>query len=108
VLLYPPRSEQEHGPIGSVRWELFREGLEDYEYLCLAERLADEVAEAENTELAGKGRAAVAQALSLVDSWPNVKAANDEPYTLDLTAVESARERLANIIEAMTAALRQP
>jgi hypothetical protein len=79
VLLYPPRSNQEHGPIDSVRWELFREGLEDYEYLCLAERLANEVTKAGNTELAGKGRAAIAQALSLVDRWPNVKAANDEP-----------------------------
>ncbi len=108
VLLYPPRSNQEHGPIGSVRWELFREGLEDYEYLCLADRLADELAKAGNTELAGKGRAAIAQALALVDRWPNVKAANDEPYTLDVTAVESARERLASVIEAMTAALRQP
>ena len=43
-------------------------------------------------------------ALELVDHWPNVKAANDEPYTIDPTAVAAARERLAQAIVTMQAA----
>ena len=88
ILLYPPRTPEEHGPIESVRWELFREGLEDYEYL----RLASESGE--------RGEQAVAAAMELVDRWPNVRAGNDEPYCLDPAKVEAAREALAEAIEA--------
>ncbi|MGD8238451.1 MAG: DUF6067 family protein [Armatimonadota bacterium] len=101
VLLYPPRSPDEHGPIDSVRWELFREGLEDYEYMHLAEELAAKLEAAGKPDAARPGRAAVAAALELVDRWPNVRAANDEPYTLDVTAVARAREDLAGAIEGM-------
>ena len=101
VLLYPPRSPEEHGPISSVRWEVFREGLEDYEYMHLAEGLADQLEKAGKKEAAKQGRAAIAAALELVEKWPNVRAANDEPYTLDVTAVAAAREQLAEAIEDM-------
>jgi len=101
VLMYPPRSADEHGPIDSVRWELFREGLEDYEYLRLADTLAQQLEEAGKAEAARQGREAVAAALALVERWPNVRAANDEPYTLDVMAVAAARETLAAAIEAM-------
>ena len=106
VLLYPPRSKEEHGPIDSVRWELFREGLEDYEYMRLAEQLADRLEAAGKADAARKGRAAVAEALSLVERWPNVRAANDEPYTLDVEAVAQARAQLADAIEEMQKALK--
>ena len=106
VLLYPPRSEQENGPISSVRWELFREGLEDYEYLRLAADLADRVEKIRGTsQLARDAREAVKAALALVHRWPNVKAANDQPYSQDAAALADARERLGNCIEALNAAL---
>jgi len=101
VLLYPPRSPDEHGPIDSVRWELFREGLEDYEYMHLADELAEKLDAAGKPDAAKQGREAVAAALELVERWPNVRAANDEPYTLDVTAVARAREELAGAIEGM-------
>jgi len=101
VLLYPPRSADERGPISSVRWELFREGLEDYEYLHLAHDLADRSAKTGQPELARRGREAVTAALALVERWPSVRAANDRPYTLDVIAVAKAREDLAAVIEAM-------
>ena len=104
VLLYPPRSAAEHGPIDSIRWELFREGLEDYEYLHLATVLAAKLERAGQPALARCGRDALAGCLSLVQRWPNVRAANDEPYTLDVEAVAAARLRLAQAIEAMQAA----
>ncbi len=103
VMLYPPRNADEIGPIESVRWELFREGLEDFEYMVMAEELAEKLEAAGKPEAAAQGREAVAGALALVDKWPNVKAANDEPYTFDVTKVAAAREALAAAIEAMRA-----
>lgn len=105
VLLYPPRGPDEHGPIESVRWELFREGLEDYEYLALADRLAGELEQAGKAGAARPGRQAVAQAMGLVERWPNVQSANDEPYTIDPTQVAAARQALAAAIESMRGAL---
>ncbi len=105
VMLYPPRDENEHGPIASVRWELFREGLEDFEYMAIAEDLAGKLEAVGNADAAKQGRDAVAAALELVERWPNVRAANDEPYTLDVTQVDAAREALAAAIETMQAEL---
>jgi len=105
VLMYPPRSPKEKGPIDSVRWELFREGLEDYEYLRLADALARELTRQGMAAEAKAGRDAVAAAMKLVERWPCVRAANDEPYTLDVRAVAVARERLAQAVEAMQARL---
>ena len=105
VLLYPPRSEFEQGPIDSVRWELFREGLEDYKYMAMADDLAERLEAAGKADAAKRGRDAVAQALALVERWPSVRGANDEPYTLDVTAVAAAREALAEAIVNMQAAV---
>ena len=101
VLLYPPRTPDERGPIDSIRWELFREGLEDYEYIALADELARRLEEAGDVEAARVGREAVEHALSLVERWPRVRAANDEPYTLDVQALDDARAALASAIEQM-------
>ena len=43
MLLYPPRGAYEKGPINSIRWELLREGMEDYEYLALLKQKSDEL-----------------------------------------------------------------
>ncbi len=84
ILLYPPRSDDERGPIDSVRWELFREGLEDYEYIRMAsEAGADDV---------------VSAAMELVDRWPNVRAGNDEPYEVDPRKLDQVRDMLAEAI----------
>lgn len=101
VLLYPPRTPDERGPIDSIRWELFREGLEDYEYIALADELVRRLEEAGDVEAARVGREAVEHALSLVERWPRVRAANDEPYTLDVQALDDARAALASAIEQM-------
>ncbi len=104
VLLYPPRAG-ETGPIESVRWELFREGLEDYAYLELARDLADRAAAKLGAPAAARARATLDQALSLVERWPNVKTAGDEPYTLDPRELAAARKGLAESIIALRAAL---
>lgn len=104
VLLYPPRTPDEQGPIDSIRWELFREGLEDFEYMRMADELADRLEAAGKADAAKPGRDAVAAALALVERWPTVRGANDEPYTLDVTAVAAARDALAEAIVNMQAA----
>lgn len=101
VLLYPPRDDTEHGPIESVRWELFRQGLQDYEYLHLAEKLAGDLEAEGKGDRARVGREAIQEALSLVERWPRVRPANDQPYTLDVTRLDAARTALADAIEAM-------
>lgn len=42
MVVYPPRNPSMHGTItGSIRWELTREAMEDYEYLCMCKDLAE-------------------------------------------------------------------
>ena len=101
VMYYPPRDESERGPIESIRWELFRQGLQDYEYMCLAERLAKSHKEKGNHRLASIGQAAVSNALALVHRWPRVRPANDRPYCRDVTMIRDARLALADAIEQM-------
>lgn len=51
-LLYPGKKVGHNGPVSSLRLELIREGFEDYEYLCLLERVAGrQAAEAAINEL---------------------------------------------------------
>ena len=110
VLFYPPRHSNEHGPIESVRWELFRQGLQDYEYLKLTEHLIEKC-EAKSTTAATKaattGRIALDSAMSLVERWPRVRPTNDRPYTRDVTKLRTARKQLADAIEAMKQSLGQ-
>ena len=105
VMMYPPRADDEQGPIDSVRWELFREGLEDYEYMRLTADLVSRLEQVGKRDAAARGKQALEAAMALVDKWPNVRAANDEPYSLDVEAVEGAREKLAEAIETMQSVL---
>ncbi|HIE28777.1 TPA: DUF4091 domain-containing protein, partial [Candidatus Poribacteria bacterium] len=42
-LLYPPRMPQEsHEPVDSIRWEIIRKAMEDYEYLYLLREISEE------------------------------------------------------------------
>ena len=42
-LLYPGSKVGINGPVGSIRLELIREGIEDYEYMCLLRERFDEL-----------------------------------------------------------------
>lgn len=102
VMFYPPRTADEHGPISSVRWELFRQGLQDFEYIRLAESLADHLDAAGKPAAAKVGRNAISNAFRLVQKWPRVQPANDRPYTRDPIRLQEARRQLADAIETMT------
>jgi len=82
ILLYPGLRYGLDGPIGSIRVDYIRDGIEDYMYLKMAERIA--------------GRDAVNEILSTV-------ARDMIDYTRDADVLLAARAELAKIIEAAQA-----
>lgn len=42
-IVYPPKDKKLQAPISSLRWETFRDGLEDYEYIRLLEKGIDKL-----------------------------------------------------------------
>ncbi|MBQ7827706.1 MAG: DUF4091 domain-containing protein, partial [Clostridia bacterium] len=82
VLIYPGARQGYMGPIGSVRMEYIRDGLEDYMYLTMAEQIA--------------GEAAVAEILAKVSR-------DLLDYTTDTDVLLAARAELAGIILTATA-----
>jgi len=89
VLVYPPRNKDESGPITSIRWETFRDGLEDYDYLTLLENLA-----------AKRSEAAIAQQLlsearTVMPQFPRVRGETEEVYWTDAARLEDLRARIA-------------
>ena len=101
--LYPPnrdpgkdKTKYLRGPIDSVRWEILREGIEDYEYFVLLEKA---VAAAK-----GKARlkAAAAEAAKLLDLPPALFTTGKE-YTKDPLDLLRLRTKVAEAIERLTA-----
>jgi len=90
ILLYPPRDRNEQGPIDSVRWEVWRDGLEDYRLLELAQSLAGKSAEL---------RKLLAEADQVCPKWPAHRQPDDAPHWTDPAKLESLRFRLAAAIE---------
>jgi hypothetical protein len=93
-LIYPPRVDpnQPHepiisGPIDSIRWEMLREGFEDYEYFVM---LQDLVADRPNAE---------AEALLAV---PEHVAASSSDFTRDPQPLLAHRRALARAIEQLS------
>ncbi len=100
--LYPPnrdpardRTKYLCGPVDSVRWEILREGLEDYEYFVLLRRAID----------AAKGKpklkAAAAEAAQLLDFPPDLFTTGRD-YTKDPLDLLRYREKVAAAIEMLT------
>lgn len=104
MLLYPPTAECPKGPVNSVRWELFREGLEDWEYLNMLRKW----------ELRGKDISAFRQQAVTVGGSraPSVVTVTqlqnasvspyDEPYTNRPQVLRNTRIRFGEQIEAWT------
>jgi hypothetical protein len=101
--LYPPnrdpakdRTKYLCGPVDSVRWEILREGIEDYEYFVLLEKAV----------AAAKGRpelkAAAAEAARLLD-FPAAVFATGRDYTKDPLVLLELRAKVAEAIERLGA-----
>lgn len=78
LLIYCGKKYDVYGPIGSLRLELLRDGIEDYQYLCMARELfgqekADEFVASVTTDIVN--------------------------YTHDYKVLKSARDTLGDLIE---------
>ena len=96
-LLYPPRSWSDgrarvKGPTPSIRWELIREGIEDYEYLWMLKDAADRL------EAAGTNQDLVTAARSLLD-LPAPLFSSLTAFTDDPTLLQSHRSQVARLLE---------
>jgi Glycoside hydrolase 123, catalytic domain/Glycoside hydrolase 123 N-terminal domain len=97
--LYPPNRDPAKdktkylcGPIDSVRWEVLREGVEDYEYFVLLEQALKAVKG--NAKL----KAAAAEAAQLLEFPPSLFTSGRE-YTKDPLDLLRYREKVAAAIE---------
>jgi len=104
--LYPPNRDIKNdnrkyleGPVNSIRWEMLREGIEDYEYFCLLDEL---IARAKK---AGKAPDLVraAERLALV---PDAIITDGRTYSKDPQPLLTRRRKLAETIERLSRALR--
>ncbi|MFW6107382.1 MAG: glycoside hydrolase domain-containing protein [bacterium] len=97
--LYPPNRDIEHdpkkylcGPVNSLRWEMLREGLEDYEYFVLLDQA---IARARRQ---GLDQALLAEAERLA-TVPDRIIADDKTYSADPQPLVRHRQRMAETIE---------
>lgn len=97
-LLYPGRLFGVDGPVSSIRFEQAREGVEDYEYLQLLEKLLQAAPAAHPARAAA--REALAEADRLV-AIPNAGGRYSSQILPDPGAVLRVRERLAQAIAAL-------
>jgi len=102
--LYPPnrdpakdRTKYVCGPVDSVRWEILREGIEDYDYFVLLEKA---IAAAKAMP---KLRAAAAEAAKLF-AFPPALFTSGQEYTKDPLDLLRYREKVAAAIEKLGAA----
>lgn len=98
-LLYPPVRKASDtfvakGPVPSMRWELIREGVEDYDYFSILRKRIDDGIK--NGRKPGE-LAAAREALELVDGC----ARSLTDYTQDARNLEQARIKVAAAIESL-------
>ena len=82
------------GPVESIRWEMLRDGIEDYEYLALLERLLDEKA----GELSAERVDGFAQLLVV----PEAISASISEFTRDPAPIDERRRQLAAAIASLS------
>jgi hypothetical protein len=90
-LLYPRNgvAEDRYGPISSLRWELCREGIEDFDYLRIVEEIVQHCEDTGDEKQAAAGRA-------LLDVSEVTRSFTD--YTDDPRVIDAHRERLGQYI----------
>ena len=100
--LYPPNRDPGNdktkylcGPVDSIRWEILREGIEDYEYFVMLERAIKEAKEK------AKLKAAAADAAKLLD-FPPTLFTTGKDYTKDPLDLLRHRAKVAEAIEKLT------
>ena len=97
--MYPPEAAANaqpaqpvlDGPVDSVRWEMLRDGIEDYEYLVILKRLLD----APDNGLSAQEKARYLKLLTV----PEELASDTRTYSKDPAPIERQRSRIARAIE---------
>jgi hypothetical protein len=97
--MYPPEAAANaqppqpvlDGPVDSIRWEMLRDGIEDYEYLATLKRLLAE----RGAGLPKRLRVRCEKLLSV----PEEIAADTRTYTKDPAPLEKRRDQIAKTIE---------
>jgi hypothetical protein len=99
--LYPPNWDVENdkgkylsGPVSSIRWEMLREGLEDYEYFWL---LSEAITKAEK---AGKPAELMKKANTLLEVGPDI-VTDKTHFTQDPQLLHLRRTAIAEMIESL-------
>lgn len=109
ILLYPPLQEGAHGPVASIRWEMTLQGLEDYEYLRMLESAIASARKLPQTAALAAAiqdaDAALERVPEVSQRFPHVSPVNDQPYTLDVSRLDSVRTQVAEAIERVRAAM---
>lgn len=82
------------GPVDSIRWEMLRDGIEDYEYMVILKRLLAEQANG----LSARKRAKFENLLAV----PPEITSGLKSYTKDPAPIEKHRDRVARAIEALS------
>jgi len=86
-LLYPPRMPQEsHEPVNSIRWEIIRKAVEDYEYLHLLKEVAKS-----NQDNSQKAR-------DLLQEFEEKIVPNFVEHTRDANYLETFRRNMGSVI----------
>jgi len=103
--LYPPNRDVKHdrkkylcGPVDSIRWEMLRDGTEDYEYFWLLDDLI------RRGERAGLRRELIEQARAVV-AVPDAVIVDDHTYSKEPGPLLEHRAKLAAAIERLSRAL---
>jgi len=107
--LYPPnrdvagdRRKFVTGPVDSIRWEMLREGVEDYEYFCILEGL---IARA---EASGKVDAALLGRARRLLAVPDAVIRDERTYSKSPLPLYEHRRQLAQVIVELSNARKSP
>jgi len=96
--IYPPEAAADahpsepvlDGPVESIRWEMLRDGIEDYEYLAILSRLL----EAKKDKLTPQQRKKYSALLEVPESITK----DMKTFTKDPAPIEARRDRIARVI----------
>jgi hypothetical protein len=107
VMIYPPRSTSENGPIDSIRWSALREGLEDVE-LFEQLRLLIAAKKAPESSIA-TAQAALAAVGTTATHFPQgLNQYDDEFGVHDLSAIETVRNNVIDAIILLNSSTANP
>jgi len=102
-IVYPPLADKSRSPVSSMRWEAFRDGLEDYEYLVLLRQWRDRQIDSKSLSQS-KGPANVPATAKLVDTnklLAAIEAATGDAqsYPRDPTFISEMRYKIGALLD---------